>query len=155
MSLNVKLKGLDFGNNNFKTGGMIQIAKALCNVSNFAIDNNSVGEKAADDIATVLSHNTNLQGLDIGNNSFKTKVMMKLVKALQFTSTLTVFRIINNDVGEEAANDIVTVLSHSTNLQKLYLHDNRFTVVGMKIIAGVLQSISTLRVFNISQNFIW
>ena len=155
LSRNTKLQELYLHDNNFKTVGMIKIVKALQNISTlirFDIRNNSVGEEAADDIATVLSHNTKLQGVDLDGNNFKTVGMIKIVKALQNISTLIGFGIGNNNVGEEAADDIATVLSHNTKLQKLYLHDNNFKTVGMMKIVKALQNISTLIRFSIANN---
>ena len=75
LSHNIKLQKLSLGTNSFKTVGMIKITKSLQNVLTlvaFNFSNNNVGEKAADDIATVLSNGTELQELYLDNNSFKT-----------------------------------------------------------------------------------
>ena len=68
-----ELQILHLSINSFKTVGMIKIAKALQNVSGLIalnISNNNVNERAADDIATVLSRNSKLQQLYFSNNSF-------------------------------------------------------------------------------------
>ena len=70
--------------------------------------------------------------------------MIKIAKALQNISTLTKFSIYNNNVGEEAADDIATVLSHNTQLQVINFNSNSFNTVGMIKIAKGLQNISTL-----------
>ena len=88
---------------------MIKIAKALQNVSGLIvlnIGNNNVNERAADDIATVLSRNSKLQQFYFSNNSFNTVGMIKIAKALLNVSTLTTLGMNNNNVGEEAADDI-------------------------------------------------
>ena len=157
LSHNSELQELDFGYNSFKSPGMIRIAKALTNMRTstltiFAINNNGVDEKAADELAEVLLRNSQLQGLDFSNNNFKSAGMIKIAKALQTISTLVVFSISNNNVDEEAADDIATILSHNTNLQKLYLNNNNFKTEGMIKIAKGLQRISTLRILSISNN---
>ena len=76
---------------------MIKIAKALKNILTLKalnINNNNVGEKAADDIAAVLSHNTELEKLHLSNNRLKTDSMIKITKTLQDITTLIVFNII-------------------------------------------------------------
>ena len=141
--------------NTLKTSGMIRITKALHIVSTltvFDINNNDVSEEAADDIATVLSRNTNLQSLLLYNNSFKTVGMIKIANALRNVSTLIEFNIGNNGVGEEAADGIAAVLSQNTKLQKLNFCKNTFKTPGMIRIARSLQNISTLTVLNISKN---
>ena len=155
LSHNTKLKVVNLNSNSFKTVGMIKIAKALQNISTltqFCIYNNNVGEEAADYIATVLSHNTKLQVVNLNSNSFKTVGMIKIAKALQNISTLTQFCIYNNNVGEEAADYIATVLSHNTKLQVVNLNSNSFKTVGMIKIAKALQNISTLTEFHIYNN---
>ena len=90
---------------------MIKITKGLQNILSlvkFDISNNNVGEEAADDVATVLSHSTKLRELYLHNNNLKTAGISKIMKAMQDISTLTVFSISNNNVGEEAADDIAT-----------------------------------------------
>ena len=155
LSQNTELQKLYLYDNNFKTVGMIKIAKALWNTSTLKVLNigsNDIGEQAANDIAKVLSYNTKLNEIYLYNNNFKTTGMMKIAKALQNISTLTALSIGNNNVGEEAAEKIATVLSHNTKLEKLYLDNNSFKTAGMIKISRALQHLSTLTVFNIGNN---
>ena len=115
----------------------------------FAINNNNVDKKAADDISAVLSHNRKLQRLDFGYNSFKSAGMIKIAKALQNISTLTIFGINNNNVDEKAADDIAAVLSRNSQLQGLNFGYNSFKSAGMIKIAKALQNMS---IFSISNN---
>ena len=64
LSYNTKLQELYLSDNNFRTAGAIKIAKGLQNAINLTIldlNNNIVGEEAADDIAVVLSHKVTLK----------------------------------------------------------------------------------------------
>ena len=56
--------------------------------------------EAADDIATVLSHNTKLQQLGLGGNSLQTEGAIKIARGLQNTSTLTDTSYANNNIGD-------------------------------------------------------
>ena len=92
--------------------GIIKIAKALQNISTltvFIIGDNNINEEAADDIGSVLSHNIQLEELYLHNNNFKTGGIIKIAKSLKNTVTLTVLSISDNDVGDEAADDIAAV----------------------------------------------
>ena len=72
--------------------------------------------------------------------------MVKITKALQDTSTLTVFSINNNHIGEEAADDIATVLSGNIKLQKLYLDNNSLnTICIIKIAKAFTEYFNTNR----------
>ena len=68
------------------------------------------------------------------------------------TSTLNVFGISNNNVSEEAADDIAIVLSHNTKLQKF--SSNSFKTAGMIKIAKALKNVSNLTELSISDNSI-
>ena len=97
----------------------IRITTGLKNISTlevFNIKDNNASEEAADAIATVLSQNTRLQRLHLSNSKFKTIGMIKIAKVLQNISTLTVLNISKNSIGEEAADDIASILSHNTEL---------------------------------------
>ena len=155
LSHNINLQKLYL--DNFKVVGIIEITRALQNTStltDFSISSNKIGKAAADDIAAVLLHNTNLQELQIHDNSLKTAGIIKITKALQDISTLTVFNISKNSVGDKAADDIAAVLSHNTKLQNLCLDNNHFKAAGMIEIVKGLQNISTLTVFGISNNYV-
>ena len=154
-SQNLKLQKLDLQNNNFKTLGMMKIAKALQNISSLtwlSINHNGVGEEAADDIAAVLSQNINMQTLGLQNNNFKTRGMIKIANGLKNSSSLTWFSINNNSVGEEAADDIARVLSQNTKLKTLDLQRNNFKTKGMIKIAKALQDSFSLTWFIINDN---
>ena len=86
-----------------------------------SIEDNNVGEEAADDIALVLSHNPRLKEVYLHNNNFKTAGIIKIAKALQNISGLTAFSIGDNCVGEEAADDVAKVLSQNTKLKQLHV----------------------------------
>ena len=53
------------------------------------------------------------------------------LEAFQNTSTLMVLSFSHNYVGDGAADNIATVLSHNRQLQKLCLSNNLFSTVGM------------------------
>ena len=55
----------------------------------------------------------------LGGNSLQTEGAIKIAKALQNTTHLTIFDMRYNNINDEAADDIATVLSHNTKLQQL------------------------------------
>ena len=69
-------------------------------------------EEAADDIAAVLSHNTNLTVLDLDGNNLQSAGVIKIAQSLQNVSTLQKLGLGNINATEEAADDIAAVLSH-------------------------------------------
>ena len=155
LSHNTQLQRLHLSDNNFETIGMNTIANALKSIristlTVLNISNNSIGEEAATAIATVLTHNTELQRLHLSNNNFTTTGMIKIAIALQNISTLKVLNINKNSIDKRAADDVAMILPHNTKLQKLHLNNNKFMTEGMIKITKALQNIKTLIVFNIT-----
>ena len=54
----------------------------------FNMENNSIGDKAADDIATILSKNNMIQIFSVSRNDIQTQGMIKIAKALQHNLSL-------------------------------------------------------------------
>ena len=68
------------------------------------------------------------------------------------TVTFTVLNIKNNNISDEAADDIASLLSQNTKLQELNLGGNHLKATGIMKIARVLKDISTLKILNIENN---
>ena len=77
---------------------------------------------------------------------------IKIAKALQNISTLTKLYIDNNNITDEAADDIATAISLNFHLQELDIGVNKFTSQGAIKIAKALQKISTLTKLYINHN---
>ena len=141
ITIATKLQKLELGGNNLQSGGAIKITKGLCNVSNlkiFSISNNKISAEAADSIATVLSHNIHLQELYLGGNNLQSTGAIKIAKGLQNISNITIFSIYNNNLGEETVDNIMTILSQNTELQKLDLVGNNLQTTGAtKVVKGL------------------
>ena len=182
LSHNTKLQRLHLYNINLQTEGAIKIAKSLQNNSSLRVFNmrdNNIGDEAADDIADVLSHSTKLETLSLGQANLQTDGVMKIIKGLQSTVSLKTLNLGGNNIGVEAVDDLTTVLgnaklqhlylrdnnvgdetadciasvlSHNTELQHLYLYNINLQTEGAIKIAKSLQNNSSLRVFNMRDN---
>ena len=123
----MNLQELNLGSNNLQTSGIVSIAKSLHKISSLTklcIDQNSITDEAADDIAFAMSCNAKLQELNLGGNDFQTSGIIKITKSLQKSSSLTSLSIDYNNVTDEAADDIVAAISCNMNLQELSLCGN-------------------------------
>ena len=117
LSHNGKLQELHLGSNNLNSTGAMKMANGLQNVfglTTLGISYNNIGEEAADDIGNILSHNTRLQKLYLNGNNLQSMGAIKFANGLQNSSDFTVFSISDNNIGEEAADDIAAVLAHNT-----------------------------------------
>ena len=92
--------------------------------------------------------------MHLQNNNLGTAGIIKITKVLKDISTLTVFNISSNCIGDKAVGDIAALLPHNTKLQKLCLDNNHFKTAGMIEIVKTLQNISTLTLFGINSNYV-
>ena len=121
---------------------MIKVARALQNISSLTalhVDDNDITEEAADDIAAVILCNRKLQLLGLSKNYLKTAGMIKLSRALQKISSLTILLANSNDITDQAADDIAAVVQSNSNLRVLGLSDNMLQATGAIKIAQAVQ----------------
>ena len=149
---NNNLRYVSLSGNNLQAAGVIKVVGVLCKTTTLKtlkLSNNLISE-ALDDIAAVLSCNTELQELDLSGNNLQLTGIRILRRSLHNISTLTKFNISSNRFGQEAAEEIAAILSHNTKLQDLSLGWNNIETTGMISIASVLKNTSTLKLLGLS-----
>jgi len=132
LSHNTKLEVLNLNQCNLHKEGVIKIAKALQNTSSlveFNMHGNNIGDKAADEIAIVLFQNKFLQNLNLDETNLQTVGTIKIAKSLQNNRSLISS---GNYMGDEAADDIATILSLNSKLQSINLSQNNLQTEGTK-----------------------
>ena len=148
-----KLEELYLGGNNLHDTGIIKIAEALqsnCVLKVFDVSNNCINGKAANSIAATLADKTKLEKLYLNGNQLQAEDVI-MTSELQNTS-LEVFNISKIMMNNTAANKIANVLIRNTQLQELYLSENTLQAKDIVEISLGLENISTLKVFDISNN---
>ena len=155
ISCNTHLEELDSGDYNLQTAGVVVTSRALQSISTLKrwyISKNNVTEEAAEDIAAVISCNTQLQEFDVSNNNLQAAGVITISKALQSITTLTKLYISKNNITDKAAVYIATAITCNTQLQEFDVSNNDLQASGAITIAKSLQSISTLVKLYISKN---
>ena len=149
---NAKLEELILSDNclHGKSFGRIVNGLQISTLIKLVISYNDITDEAADDIASFLSRNTNLQELDLSNNNLKAPGTITICKV--HLSNLTAFNISHNNITNEAADDIAAFLSHNTKLQVLDISCNNLQELGYRKIFKVLQSVSVLTSLKISDS---
>ena len=148
------LEELDLSHNNLKSAGITKICRInLLKLTAFNVSHNDI-TKAANDIATFLSHNLKLQSLDISCNDILETGCRNILTALKNTMALSALKLTNCHVINEAADELATILLHSILLHELDLsYNNLSTSDTVKIFKG-MKNISNLETINISHNMI-
>ena len=157
------LAGVVYHNTQSKTSYLLtlpscfaeMIRYSLCTfttLETFSVMNNYLSSEAADDIAAILTHATELQQLYLSGNNLQAIGAIKIARAIQNVTTLTKLNVSNNNITHEAANDIAMILSHSTKLQLLFLDSNNLQASGAITISRALRNTTTLVVLNLANN---
>ena len=151
---NSQLQKVKFSKNNLQLTSTIKVIKALkpiCTLTKLCI-NNCITDETADDIATAICSNPQLQELNISENNLQSTGAINIAKALQNISTLTKLYVSNNKITDEAADDIATAICSNPQLQELNISENNLQSTGAINIAKALQNISTLTKLYVSNN---
>ncbi len=147
ISCNTHLQELDLGSNDLQASGIIKISRSLQKIISLIklyINHNNITDEAADDIAAVISCNTQLQELHLDSNDLQASGIIKISRSLQKISSLIKLYINHNNITDEAADDIADAISCNTQLQQLHLGSNDFETSGIIKISRSLQKISSL-----------
>ena len=157
ISHNTQIEELDISRNNIETKGVINIAKQLQLLSTLkilCISNNNITDEAADYMTNVILYNSHLQEFDISVNNLQVPGIIKIAKGLQKISTLTKLYINNNNITEEAADDIAGIIVCNSYLQEVDIQASNLQTMGAIQIAQALQKISSLTKLYINDNHI-
>ena len=157
ISCNTKLQEFDVSENNIQTAGAVNIMNALKGIHvlrMLCFSNNYIIYEAADHIAAVISHNIELQELNLGDNFFQSLGIIKITKSLQNLSTLTKLCMSNCLITDEAADSIAATICSNIHLQEFNISNNLLTESGAIKIAKPLQKVSILTKLCINHNSI-
>ena len=128
-----------------------QIIGNTASVNTTEIDNYSI---AADNLANILQHKTQLEDICLKGNCLQTNNAITIVKALQNTLALQVLSICDINITDAASDDIATIISHNMYLQELNLGNNYLQASGAIKVARSLQKVSSLAKLYIDHNSI-
>ena len=153
----IKLENFDLSHNNLQDAGIIKLCRTtISSLISFDISHNNITVKAANDVATFWSYNSQLQVFDLSSNGLL-EVGVKNIKDMQVVENIfnsSVLNISNCSIINETVNELLTILSNNTILKNLDLsYNDLLTSNATKIFTG-MKNISNLRAFNISHNMI-
>ena len=143
---NHSLQSLYLNDLNLKVKGTIDIARALCDISNIEIldlQNNNITERAAEALASVIFNNFGLEELYLGNNHLE-KGIITISTALKKISSLKTLDLENNKMSEAVVTELAAAITANKSLQKLWLDNNYNLGSSLKIISMACSKISSL-----------
>ena len=88
------------------------------------LNNNQITQEAGEALASVIMHNTRLEELYLNSNNLGIGTV-KVAKALQHITTLKMLDLSNNNnIPQEACEELALGIKSNKQLEKLWLHDN-------------------------------
>jgi len=150
----VQLAELDLSGNNLKSAGCSAICRAFQGMSltKLSLLDNNITYEAVDDIGDLLSHNIQMQELQLQFSNLTGIDCIKISHALRSTSSLLKLCIPNSNLTSESAGSIAAVLSHNTQLQELNLDRNSLECLGIMQVLEGLKNTATLLKLSIQDN---
>ena len=153
ISNNKFVERLLLSDNNLNDDGVIKIAQSLCKhtkLKTIDLRSNNITEKSSEALASIISSNTGLEELYLGNNTIQLGVI-EISTALKDISSLKVLGLDNNNIPEEAADELSAAIRANNSLEKLWLYDNRLGS-STAMIVNALKQVTTLKVLNLNEN---
>ena len=118
----LEILGIDYVCTHAEEAG--KVARALTSLSCLKlldISGNSINEKVADNIGTLITQNPNLGKLFIANNHLGVTGISKIAEGLVNLRGLEVLDIINNNIPSEAAESVSEIIKNSPQLKVLLM----------------------------------
>ena len=137
-------------NNDLKWSA-ISILQSLSTISTLKflnINNTQITHEAGEVLASVVTHNTELEKLHLNNNNLGEE-MLVVTKALQQITSLTSINLGNTNISKEASDEIPLVVKSNKHLEKFWLYNNDLKCSAIAILQS-LSTISTLKLLNIN-----
>ena len=147
---NTQIEVLDISGNNLQAPGAMRIAKYLehiCTPKTLFVGGNEV-----DKIAASVSSNSCLQELYVFRTDFQTTGAKANIKTLQGICTLTKILFANNNISDEAVNDIATIVSNNTKLKVIEISGSKLQTSGTIKIMKALENNYTLKRLYLNDN---
>ena len=150
---NKLMERLSLNNSGLNDDGVIKIAESLCNRSKLrwiSFQNNNITKKSAGMLSSVISNSKELKNLYLGNNQLQVGAI-KLATALKTISSLKILDLQNDNILEEAADELAATIRANSSLEELWLGDNHLGSSTLMIV-NALKEITTLKKLSLGNN---
>ena len=153
---NSKLQILDLSGNELTASGYKNIFKNLhmYDLSSLKVSCGTVINEAADELVTVLLHNTLLQELDLSYNFLSMSDCAKIFKGMENITNLEIINVSHNMVIDEAVDALTHILLRNFRLKELNLSYDNLSASSIIKIFQAMKNISNLETINVSHNMI-
>ena len=148
-----ELEQLDLSHNHLTSAGAIKICKInLTNLNTFNLSFNNITAEAANDMATFLSQNLELQVLNLSNNDLQECSYSNTFRMVKVMSVLSILTVCNNTVISKTADELAAALCHNIFLKELDFSNNDLSTSNVISIFNGMKNINNLITLNVSHN---
>ena len=149
---NTRLNQILLSDNNIGKG-LLHVIKALQQLDSLlalSLGNTNMPREFTNEFAIIIEHNPHLCALDLHENNLQSPAVV-ILEALSKISSLQILNLHSNHLNEDAADCILSIISHNTGLEGLFLHNNNFGKKGL-CIAKSLQKFTSLNMLGIGSD---
>ena len=153
LAKNKFMQKLGLRNNGLNDDGVKIISESLCQHTKLIamnFQNNNITKESAEVLSSFISSNNELQTLSLGDNQLQVGAI-KLAIALKTISSLRILDLQNNNIPEEAADELSAAIGANNSLEELWLGGNHLGSSTVMII-NALKEITTLKKFSLGNN---
>ena len=101
---------------------------------------NAIGTDGAKALAELLTTNTSITKLDLGNNRITTEGIKALVEAIKSNNSITSLNLNSNSIDDEGAKSLAELIQTSATVVKINLAGNKITAKGAKYLAEAIKA---------------
>ena len=111
-------------------------------------------KEALDQLYKTIANNSSLEVVNVRNNKLQSSGIKAISKAFRNIYHLRLLALNGNDIDEEAAEDIASIIANNVTTEKLLLYNNALKSKGICTICQALRGHKYLKVFRIGKNSI-
>ena len=142
LSNNLQLSAID----------ILQSLSTISELKSLNINDNQITEEAGETLASVVSHNKNLEELYLSGNNLG-EGLLSVMKALRHIKSLKKLSLGNNDISKEVSGELACAIKANEYLEEIGLFASNLKSSAI-IVLRSLTTISTLKYLNINNNHI-
>ena len=149
---NVNIESLCLHDNKLQSSALV-ILQSLSTITTLKVlnmNNNQIGKKGGDALASIIRSNTGLKELCVGGNNLQRSVV-KISKALQTISTIESLDLSNNNLTNEVGIELAAAILSNSSLKHLELQNNNLQS-SIGFVLKALNKLSTLESLVLQNN---
>ena len=158
LSNNSTLKKISFKFDKLYCSACSKVFKALSSITQLKqfrfCDGQVTDKEAKNQLKKVIANNPFLEVVNLRNNKLQNTGVKIVAEGFNTICHLKILALNGNQISEEAADDIASIIANNVEIEKLLLHNNALKSEGICKVCQALKNHKSLKVFKINNNCI-